>query len=116
MINPFTKYPYHKNIYISVFQGNILILIVVTLCGVASSLMTTRYALLLNPIARGLEELRPEGFMNETSCAIILRTALVASTVCIAFVLPFFGKHAAVFPNCEYFISVSCILLMYTYF
>ncbi|RLM80847.1 hypothetical protein C2845_PM12G29330 [Panicum miliaceum] len=51
----------------------------------------TKYALLLNPIARGLEELRPEGFMNETSCAIILRTALVASTVCIAFVLPFFG-------------------------
>jgi len=66
-------------------------LIVVTLCGIASSLITTRYALLLNPIARGLEELRPEGFMNETSCAIILRTALVASTVCIAFLLPFFG-------------------------
>ncbi|CAL4967370.1 unnamed protein product [Urochloa decumbens] len=51
----------------------------------------TKYALLLNPIARGLEELRPEGFMNETSCSIILRTALVASTVCIAFLLPFFG-------------------------
>ncbi|RCV08684.1 hypothetical protein SETIT_1G346700v2 [Setaria italica] len=51
----------------------------------------TKYALLLNPIARGLEELRPEGFMNETSCSIILRTALVASTVCIAFLMPFFG-------------------------
>ncbi|XP_062220532.1 amino acid transporter AVT1A isoform X2 [Phragmites australis] len=51
----------------------------------------TKYALLLNPIARSLEELRPEGFLNETWCAIILRTALVASTVCIAFLLPFFG-------------------------
>ncbi|CAD6242019.1 unnamed protein product [Miscanthus lutarioriparius] len=51
----------------------------------------TKYALLLNPLARSLEELRPEGFLNETSCSIILRTALVASTVCIAFLLPFFG-------------------------
>ncbi|KAL5669308.1 hypothetical protein ACJX0J_021529, partial [Zea mays] len=51
----------------------------------------TKFALLLNPLARSLEELRPEGFMNETSCAIILRTALLASTVCIAFLLPFFG-------------------------
>ncbi|KAJ1281387.1 hypothetical protein BS78_04G302100 [Paspalum vaginatum] len=51
----------------------------------------TKYALLLNPIARSLEELRPEGFMNETLCAVILRTTLVASTVCIAFLLPFFG-------------------------
>jgi hypothetical protein len=71
--------------------------------------MTTRYALLLNPIARGLEELRPEGFMNETSCAIILRTALVASTVCIAFVLPFFGKHAAVFQ----IVNTSLSLLLF---
>ncbi|KAL5208267.1 hypothetical protein ABZP36_032702 [Zizania latifolia] len=51
----------------------------------------TKYALLLNPLARSLEELRPEGFLNETICSIILRTALVASTVCIAFLLPFFG-------------------------
>lgn len=51
----------------------------------------TKYALLLNPLARSLEELRPEGFLNETICSIILRTALVASTVCIAFLMPFFG-------------------------
>uniref|UniRef100_A0A804PPQ9 Amino acid transporter transmembrane domain-containing protein n=1 Tax=Zea mays TaxID=4577 RepID=A0A804PPQ9_MAIZE len=44
----------------------------------------------INPFTN-LEELRPEGFLNETSCSIILRTALVASTVCIAFLLPFFG-------------------------
>lgn len=52
-----------------------------------------RYALLLNPLARSLEELRPEGFLNETICSIILRTALVASTVCIAFLMPFFGTY-----------------------
>ncbi|CAD6261711.1 unnamed protein product [Miscanthus lutarioriparius] len=69
----------------------VMILIILTLCGIASSLITTRYALLLNPLARSFEELRPEGFMNETSCSIIVRTALVASTVCIACLLPFFG-------------------------
>ncbi|KAF7080900.1 hypothetical protein CFC21_084896 [Triticum aestivum] len=51
----------------------------------------TKFALLLNPVARSLEELRPEGFLNETICFIILRTSLVASTVVIAFLLPFFG-------------------------
>ncbi|KAL6911996.1 hypothetical protein ACP4OV_000801 [Aristida adscensionis] len=66
VINPFTKYPCYE-------------------------LTKLQYALLLNPIARSLEELRPEGFLNETTCAIVLRTALVASTVCIAFLMPFFG-------------------------
>uniref|UniRef100_A0ACD5YXJ7 Uncharacterized protein n=1 Tax=Avena sativa TaxID=4498 RepID=A0ACD5YXJ7_AVESA len=51
----------------------------------------TKYALLLNPLARSLEELRPEGFLNETIVSIILRSGLVASTVVIAFLLPFFG-------------------------
>ncbi|XBI49265.1 amino acid transporter AVT1A-like [Triticum dicoccoides] len=51
----------------------------------------TKFALLLNPLARSLEELRPEGFLNETIVSIILRTSLVASTVVIAFLLPFFG-------------------------
>ncbi|XP_051192098.1 amino acid transporter AVT1A [Lolium perenne] len=51
----------------------------------------TKFALLLNPLARSLEELRPEGFLNETIVAVILRTGLVASTVVIAFILPFFG-------------------------
>ncbi|GJM87232.1 hypothetical protein PR202_ga03166 [Eleusine coracana subsp. coracana] len=51
----------------------------------------TKYALLLNPIARSLEELRPEGFLNETAFAIILRTGLVALNVVIAFLIPFFG-------------------------
>ncbi|XP_010914086.1 amino acid transporter AVT1A isoform X1 [Elaeis guineensis] len=51
----------------------------------------TKYALLLNPIARSLEELLPMGPANEVWCSMLLRTTLVISTVCIAFLLPFFG-------------------------
>lgn len=51
----------------------------------------TKYALLLNPIARSLEELLPMETSNALWCSIVLRTCLVASTVCVAFLLPFFG-------------------------
>ncbi|XP_043711324.1 amino acid transporter AVT1A isoform X2 [Telopea speciosissima] len=51
----------------------------------------TKYALLMNPLARGLEELLPARFSNETWCFILLKTGLVVSTVCVAFLLPFFG-------------------------
>ncbi|XP_010278063.1 PREDICTED: vacuolar amino acid transporter 1 isoform X2 [Nelumbo nucifera] len=51
----------------------------------------TKYALLMNPLARGLEELLPVGVSNNPWCFIMLRTALVFSTVCVAFLLPFFG-------------------------
>ncbi|ONK69658.1 uncharacterized protein A4U43_C05F25370 [Asparagus officinalis] len=51
----------------------------------------TKYALLLNPIARSLEELLPMGTSNTLWLSIMLRTALVISTVCVAFLVPFFG-------------------------
>ncbi|KAG2403436.1 Amino acid transporter [Vigna angularis] len=51
----------------------------------------TKYALLLNPLARSLEELLPERISTTYWCFILLRTALVASTVCVAFLVPFFG-------------------------
>ncbi|XP_072978004.1 amino acid transporter AVT1A [Typha angustifolia] len=51
----------------------------------------SKYALLLNPLARSLEELLPVGLSNEVWCSVILRTTLVLSTVCMAFILPFFG-------------------------
>ncbi|XP_020578367.1 vacuolar amino acid transporter 1 isoform X2 [Phalaenopsis equestris] len=51
----------------------------------------TKFALLLNPLARSIEELLPSGIFNSIWCPVLLRTALVASTVCIAFLLPFFG-------------------------
>ena len=46
---------------------------------------------MINPLARSIEELRPAGFLTDRVFSITLRTALVASTVCIAFLLPFFG-------------------------
>ncbi|XP_061361089.1 amino acid transporter AVT1A-like [Gastrolobium bilobum] len=51
----------------------------------------TKYALLMNPLARSLEELLPNRISNTYWCFILLRTALVASTVCAAFLIPFFG-------------------------
>ncbi|XP_057785229.1 amino acid transporter AVT1A-like isoform X3 [Salvia miltiorrhiza] len=51
----------------------------------------TKYALLMNPLARGIEELLPVGVSDSFWFYILLRTVLVLSTVCFAFVLPFFG-------------------------
>ncbi|KAK2373182.1 amino acid transporter AVT1C [Trifolium repens] len=45
----------------------------------------------MNPLARSLEELLPERVSSTYWCFILLRTALVASTVCAAFLIPFFG-------------------------
>ncbi|XP_022846244.1 amino acid transporter AVT1A-like [Olea europaea var. sylvestris] len=51
----------------------------------------TKYALLMNPLARSIEELLPAGLSNTFWCFILLRTALVFSSLFIAFVIPFFG-------------------------
>ncbi|XP_011652187.1 amino acid transporter AVT1A isoform X1 [Cucumis sativus] len=51
----------------------------------------TKYALLMNPLARSIEELLPPRISASYGCFILLRTALVASSVCVAFILPFFG-------------------------
>ncbi|KAM0939234.1 putative amino acid transporter, transmembrane domain-containing protein [Dioscorea sansibarensis] len=51
----------------------------------------TKYALLLNPLARSLEELLPVAYANKIWCFMLLRTVLVISTLCVAFLLPFFG-------------------------
>ncbi|KAG0473494.1 hypothetical protein HPP92_015351 [Vanilla planifolia] len=51
----------------------------------------TKYALLLNPLARSIEELLPNKLSNSYWFSLILRIALVFSTVCVAFLLPFFG-------------------------
>ncbi|XP_015579495.2 amino acid transporter AVT1A isoform X3 [Ricinus communis] len=65
----------------------------------------TKYALLMNPLARSIEELLPVGVSNSLWCFIFLRTALVFSTVCVAFLLPFFGLVMA------FIGSVLCLLL-----
>jgi hypothetical protein len=77
-----------------------------------SSLNTNRYALLLNPIARSLEELRPEGFLSETSFAILLRAGLVALNVVIAFLIPFFGKKCTSFLNYVFMSSAYLSVLL----
>ena len=53
----------------------------------------TKYALLMNPLARSIEELLPERISENIWCFLLLRTALVASSVCSAFLIPFFGKN-----------------------
>jgi len=50
-----------------------------------------KYALLMNPIARSIEELLPTRVSNSFWCFILLRTALVISSVGVAFIIPFFG-------------------------
>ncbi|KAL8489343.1 hypothetical protein ACS0TY_025299 [Phlomoides rotata] len=51
----------------------------------------SKYALLLTPLARSIEELVPPTVSNTFWFFILLRTALVFSTVVIASALPFFG-------------------------
>ncbi|CAN6460168.1 unnamed protein product [Victoria cruziana] len=55
----------------------------------------TKYSLLLNPIARCFEEMLPQGKRNEWVVCIMIRTGLVISTICVAFLLPFFGLFMA---------------------
>ncbi|XP_061354172.1 amino acid transporter AVT1A-like [Gastrolobium bilobum] len=51
----------------------------------------TKYALMMNPLARSVEELLPDSISSTYWCFILLRTALLISTVCAAFLIPFFG-------------------------
>lgn len=51
----------------------------------------TKYALTLTPLALSLEELIPANHLKSHIYAIIIRTALVVSTLCIALSVPFFG-------------------------
>ncbi|XWS59008.1 hypothetical protein CRYUN_Cryun08bG0083400 [Craigia yunnanensis] len=60
-----------------------------------SSLTLTKYALLMIPLARSIEELLPDQVSNSLWCFILLRAALVFSTVGAAFVMPFFGLMMA---------------------
>ncbi|KAL9361332.1 hypothetical protein Peur_044117 [Populus x canadensis] len=65
----------------------------------------TKYALLMNPLARSIEELLPIRVANSLWCYFLLRTALVASSVCVAFSIPFFGLLMALMG------SVLCIFV-----
>ncbi|KAJ1281388.1 hypothetical protein BS78_04G302200 [Paspalum vaginatum] len=69
----------------------------------------TKYSLVINPLARSIEELRPAGFLTDRVFSVTLRTALVASTVCIAFLLPFFGLVMALIGS---LLSILVALIM----
>jgi vesicular inhibitory amino acid transporter len=47
---------------------------------------------MMNPLARSVEELLPNHIARTNWCFILIRTALVISTVVAAFLIPFFGK------------------------
>lgn len=55
------------------------------------SLARNKYALLLNPLARSMEELLPANFSGTYGCFVLIRTGLVTSSLLVAFLLPYFG-------------------------
>ncbi|KAL2348053.1 hypothetical protein Fmac_002053 [Flemingia macrophylla] len=74
-----------------------------------TTVIMNTYALLMNPLARSLEELLPDRISNTYRCFILIRTALVVSTVCAAFLIPFFGFVMALIGSL-FSILVSVIL------
>lgn len=69
----------------------------------------TKYALLMNPLARSIEELLPISVSRSYACFILLRTTLVISTVFVAFVIPFFGLVMALIGS---FLSILMAVIM----
>ncbi|KAG9138886.1 hypothetical protein Leryth_007507 [Lithospermum erythrorhizon] len=51
----------------------------------------TKYALTISPVAMSLEELMPSNHLKSHIYAILIRTALVISTLLVALSIPFFG-------------------------
>ncbi|KAF5959386.1 hypothetical protein HYC85_000595 [Camellia sinensis] len=107
VVNPFTKYPflienpklflrrkfnllllqersygvnYHSLLYASIFTNVPLF-----------SLSTSTYALTMTPVALCLEELIPSSHLKSYMYCILIRTALVISTLVVALSVPFFG-------------------------
>ncbi|XP_038905344.1 amino acid transporter AVT1A-like isoform X2 [Benincasa hispida] len=65
----------------------------------------TKYALLMTPLAKSIEERLPARLSNSYWCSILIRTALVISSLCVALLLPFFGLVMALIG------SLLCILI-----
>ncbi|KAI3458948.1 hypothetical protein Pfo_015611 [Paulownia fortunei] len=62
---------------------------------IASSLITNTYALTLSPVAMSLEELIPSRHAKSHMYSILIRTALVISTLLVGLSIPFFGLVSA---------------------
>uniref|UniRef100_A0A1S3B748 Amino acid transporter transmembrane domain-containing protein n=1 Tax=Cucumis melo TaxID=3656 RepID=A0A1S3B748_CUCME len=65
----------------------------------------TKYALLMTPLAKSIEERLPNRLSNSYWCSVLIRTALVISSLCVALLLPFFGLVMALIG------SLLCILI-----
>lgn len=65
----------------------------------------TKYALLMTPLAKSIEERLPARLSNSYWVSILIRTALVISSLCVALLLPFFGLVMALIG------SLLCILI-----
>lgn len=91
VINPCTKYPFI--LFIDGIECRVVSLSFSTsITLIFFPLTLNKYALLMNPLARSMEELLPVRITNSVWCFVLLRTALVVSSVCVAFLLPFFGN------------------------
>ncbi|KAB1222194.1 Vacuolar amino acid transporter 1 [Morella rubra] len=91
VINPCTKYPFI--LFIDGIECRVVSLSFSTsITLIFFPLTLNKYALLMNPLARSIEELLPVRITNSVWCFVLLRTALVVSSVCVAFLLPFFGN------------------------
>ncbi|GER57223.1 transmembrane amino acid transporter family protein [Striga asiatica] len=56
-----------------------------------TTVTVNKYALLMNPLARSMEELLPQRWSNSDWSFVLIRIALVISSLFVAFVIPFFG-------------------------
>ncbi|KAL2554634.1 Transmembrane amino acid transporter family protein [Forsythia ovata] len=74
VVNPFTKYPFTDSTKKTV-----------------SSLIRYTYALTMSPVAMSLEELISSSHKKSHIYSILIRTALVISTLLVALSIPFFG-------------------------
>ncbi|KAH9621057.1 hypothetical protein KSS87_011838 [Heliosperma pusillum] len=90
VINPFTKYPFYCHF-------SLLVIFLCRSVGIETIcfLDNNTYALLLNPLARGIEEALPPHIANSSWCFYLLRTSLVISSLGVAFLVPFFGLMMA---------------------
>ncbi|KAG7565712.1 Amino acid transporter transmembrane domain [Arabidopsis suecica] len=70
VVNPFTKYPFSRNI---------------------QRLFKSTYALTLSPVAMSLEELIPSNHGKSRFYSIAIRSALAFSTLLVGLAIPFFG-------------------------
>lgn len=64
---------------------------------IRSSLTRNTFALTMTPVALCLEELMPSNHTKTRIYSILIRTALVISTLIVGLSVPFFGKSLVIF-------------------